>query len=174
MISDFLLRARTTPFLRTTPIGAFPLPGLLSILRRPTPGGGPMPTIAEAVTPMKRTDYTGRFPTGNRIIPTVIHPVQGHAYATNPRKDGSRPKIPAALDSGTTRQVANEPKAFEMARRMANSNPSTSGNNTGRVSDSFDMAQRMAASNPAAGPSDSFHWAALLVIAGIAFFVFKR
>lgn len=171
MISDVFLQAARAPAVLVAPTGATPFPGIDAILARPTPGGAPFPISAEAVTPLKRTDYTGGFPTGSRALVAETLPPTGQAYATNPRKDGTTPIIPASLDVGTTSQSSDTRSAafINNMNLAARARASTSGNDTGR------SQLNPAASAPVdTSPSDSFHWAALIVIAGIAWFVLRR
>jgi len=157
MITDSPLIAAKVPTPVPAPTGAYALPGIQTILNRPTPGGGPMPTQAEAVTQLTKSDYTGGLTTGNIALASETTPVQGIQWATNPRKDGTTPVIPASADVGTNALTSPTRSAYanNIALARAAKGAST-GADTGNQ------------------PSGALPWAALGIIGFVALMLFKR
>lgn len=141
MIRDNDLQTPDT-FTFVKPAGAMPLPGIDSILARPSAGGAPPPTASERLIPIKRLEYLE-----SEYVPAI----QPHTYVTNPRKDGTKPRLNPI-------QELNIAAARAMGPFPSFPSGKESQNDTGKQD----------------APITGLHWAALLVLAGIAFLVFGR
>ena len=167
------------PTILPQPTGAYPLPGADSILNRIAPGGVAPPSPSEALTTLNRDEY---------LAMPYLPAVQGHTYATNPRKDGTTPILSSYQDLNittkqtiirTTAPIARNDTDREKSSIIDVSNFNKTANRATVVSSPRNAANFNRTVNQAAAinPTDqtkAIDWVALLILGGIAFFTFVR